>query len=54
MVWNISIGQTGLAAWPCALPALVHLRSSQTLETEKVLDFLAMTKNVNVLSTFFS
>jgi len=25
MVWNISIGQLGLAAWLCSLPALVHL-----------------------------
>jgi len=25
MVWNISVGQLGLAAWLCSLPALVHL-----------------------------
>jgi len=25
VVWNISTGQVGLAAWLCSLPALVHL-----------------------------
>jgi len=25
MVWNISIGQRGLAAWLCSLPAPAHL-----------------------------
>jgi len=35
MVWNISIGQLGVAAWLCSLPALAHLLLSQTRETEK-------------------
>jgi len=35
IVWNNSIGQLGLAAWLCSLPALVHLLISQTWETEK-------------------
>jgi len=35
MVWNISLGQLGLAAWLCCLPALVHLIISPTQETEK-------------------
>jgi len=35
MVWNISVGQLGLAAWLCSLPALVHLLIIQTWESEK-------------------
>jgi len=35
MVWNISVGQIGLAAWPCSLPALVHLLIHRTWEAEK-------------------
>jgi len=30
MVWNISIGQLGLAAWLCSLPAPAHLLISRT------------------------
>jgi len=35
MVWNISVGQPGLAVWLCSLLALVYLLISQTLKTEK-------------------
>jgi len=35
MVWNISFGQLGSAAWLCSLPARVHLLVSQTWETAK-------------------
>jgi len=35
MVWNISIGQLGLAAWLCSLPAPAHRLISWTWETEK-------------------
>jgi len=35
MVWNISVGQLGLAAWLCSLPAPAHQLISQTWETEK-------------------
>jgi len=34
-VLNISVGQLGLAAWLCSLPAPAPLLSSQTWETEK-------------------
>jgi len=32
MVWNISIGRLGLAAWLCSLPAPACLLISQTQE----------------------
>ena len=35
MVWNISVGQLGLAVCLCSLPALLHLLISWTWETEK-------------------
>jgi len=35
MVWNISTGQLGLAAWLCSLPAPAHLLISRTWETGK-------------------
>ena len=35
VVRNISIGQLGLAAWLCSIPALVHLFVSWTWETER-------------------
>ena len=35
MVWNISMGQLGPAAWPCSLPAPALLLISPTWETEK-------------------
>jgi len=35
MVWSISTGQLGLAAWLCCLSAPAHLLVSQTRETEK-------------------
>jgi len=41
MVWNVSIGQLGLAAWLCSLPAGVHLLISKTWETEKSPWFLS-------------
>jgi len=39
MVWNISIGQLGSAAWLCSLPA--HLLISWTWETGKSPQFLS-------------
>ena len=50
MVWNISIGQLGLAVRLCSLPTLAHLLISQTWKSKKVLDFLATTKNISLLS----
>jgi len=41
MAWNISIGQFGLAAWLCSLPALVHLLIRWTWETGKSPRFLS-------------
>jgi len=35
MVWNLSTGQLGLAAWLRSLPAPAHLLVSWTWETEK-------------------
>jgi len=35
VVWNISIGQLGLAAWLCSLPAPAHLLCSRTRESER-------------------
>jgi len=35
MVWNISFGQHGLAAWLCSLPAPAHLLISWIGETGK-------------------
>jgi len=35
MIWSISIGQLGLAAWLCLLPALVHLLISPAWQTGK-------------------
>jgi len=35
MVWNISIGQLGLADGLCSLPAPAHLLINQTRETER-------------------
>jgi len=54
MAWNISIGQLGLAAWLCS-PQLLHTCSlAEHGKLKKVLDFLATTKNIIVLSTVFS
>jgi len=54
MVWNSSIAQLGLAAWLCSLPALARLLISQTWENKKVLDFIATTKIISVLSALLS
>jgi len=35
MVWNISTGHPGLAAWLCSLPAPAHRLISWIWETEK-------------------
>jgi len=53
MIRNISIGQLGLAAWLRSLPTLVLLLIAEHGKLGKVLDFLATTKTVSVLSTFF-
>jgi len=51
MVWNISIGQPGLAAQLCSLPVPAHLLISRTWETRKqVLDFIATTENISVIN----
>jgi len=41
MLWNISTGQLGLAAWLCSRPAPAHLLISQTRETGKSPWFLS-------------
>jgi len=41
MVWNISIGQLGLAAWLCYLPAPAHPLIDWTWEIEKSPWFLS-------------
>jgi len=50
MVWNISIGQLGLAAWLYSLPAPAHLLISWIWETGYVLDFIATAKNISVIN----
>jgi len=35
VVWNIVVGQLGLAAWLCSLPGPAHLLVSCMWETEK-------------------
>jgi len=51
MVWSISMGQLGLAAWLCSLPAPAHLLISWVWETgEKVLDFIAPTENISAIN----
>jgi len=53
MVWNISAGSGWLPG--CALSQLPHTCTSAELgKRKKLLDFLATTKNIRVLSTFFS
>jgi len=48
LVWNISIGQLGVAAWLCSLE-LPHTSSlAQHERLEKVLDFLATTENTSL------
>jgi len=53
MIWNIPVGQLGLLAWLCSLPAPAHLLISQAQKLKKVTDFLATTENISVLSTLF-
>ena len=45
VVWYISIGQFGLAAWLWSLPALVHLLNKWTWETEIHPWFLSNNEN---------
>jgi len=53
MVWNIFIGRLGLAAWPCSLPELLNTCSlAEYGRLEKVLDFLATTKNISLVNIF--
>jgi len=54
MVWDIPPGQLGLAAWLCSLPVPAHLLIARHRKQKEVLDFLATTKTVSVLSTSFS
>ena len=35
MVWNIAVGQRGLATWLCSLQGPAHLLISRTWETGK-------------------
>jgi len=50
MVWNISTGQLGLAAWLCSLQVL-HTRSlAEHGKLENVLDFLVTTENICVMN----
>jgi len=35
MVWNVSTGQLGLAAWLLSFPALLHLLISRTWKNSK-------------------
>jgi len=50
MVWNISTGQLGLAAWLCSLPAPAHCSLAEHGGLEKVLDFLSTTENISVIN----
>jgi len=50
-VWNISIGQPGLAAWLCSLQLLHACSLAKHGKLEKVLDFLATTENTSVINT---
>jgi len=53
MIWNISIGQLGLAGH--APSQLLHTCSLAEYEKlKKVLDILATTENISVLPTIFS
>jgi len=50
MVWKISVGQLGLSAWLCSLPASAHCSLAEYEKLEKVLDFLAITENITVIN----
>jgi len=51
MVWNISIGQLGYLSG-CATSQLLHTCSlAEYGKLKKVLDFIATTKNINILLT---
>ena len=54
VMWNISIGQLGLAAWLCSLPAPAHLLVSSILENWKKSLISQRQLKTSVLSTFFS
>jgi len=47
-VWNISIGQLGLAAWLRSLPAPAHPPLAEHEKLEKVPHFVATPKNISV------
>ena len=49
-VWNISIGQVGLAVWLCSLPASAQLLISWIWETGKSPWFIATTENISVIN----
>jgi len=52
MVWNISIGQPGYLS-VCALFQLLHPCSlAEHKKLEKVLDFIATTENIIIISIF--
>jgi len=51
----IAIGQLGLAAWLCSLPALfTACLLAEHGKLKKALNFLGTTENISVLSTLFS
>jgi len=52
MVWNISIGRLGLAAWLCSLPALALLIIIWVRETGRSPSFSATTENISVINIF--
>ena len=54
MVWNICVGQPGLAAWLCSLPAPAHRLVSWIWETGKKSLISQQQLKTWVLSTFFS
>jgi len=48
MVWNIAIGQPGLAAWLYSLPA--PARWLNVRNWKKILDFIATAKSISVIN----
>jgi len=42
MIWSISIGQPGLAAWLCSLPAPAHPQDSATTKNISVINILLL------------
>jgi len=54
MVWNISVGQIGLAVWLCSLAAPAHFLISCVRENGKESLISWQQLKTSVLSTFFS